>query len=310
MSIQTSVNGLSAAQTQLATIAKNIANASTLLLAFFVVMYSISSLNEGKYRVMSASLVAAFKGEPMKNTPIMIITEEGLPSDDPINLKNAMASGGTPPTKSPLKTNQRTLTEISDDVANAMADLVIKDQVVIRKHEDWVEVEIKNDVLFPSGSANLTPQANEIVRQLGGVLAGLDNPIYVEGHTDNVPISQQIFPSNWELSAARASAVIRLLATGGVPPRQMTALGFGEYRPTQPNDTPEGRATNRRVMLAILSRERAGQSLYSSAAPGAASSAVAPSNVAPSNPAISSPAPQTPSRLEFQRPPSMPPRGL
>jgi chemotaxis protein MotB len=136
MSMRTALTGLNASQTDLSTIANNIANAATLLLAFFVVMYSISSLNEGKYRVMSASLVAAFKGEPMKNTPISIITEDGLPSNDPINLKNPMASGGTPPTKSPVQTNQRTLTEISDDVANAMADLVIKDQVVIRKHED------------------------------------------------------------------------------------------------------------------------------------------------------------------------------
>ena len=118
-------------------------------------------------------------------------------------------------------------------------------------------------MLFPSGSANLTPQANEIVRKLGTTLAGIPNPIFVEGHTDNVPISRVIFPSNWELSAARASAVIRLLASGGVAPTQMTALGFGEYRPTQSNATVEGRAANRRVMLAILAPERAGQNLYS-----------------------------------------------
>ncbi|MFM8845166.1 MAG: OmpA family protein [Gammaproteobacteria bacterium] len=301
MSMRTALTGLSASQTELSTIANNIANSATLLLAFFVVMYSISSLNEGKYRVMSASLVAAFKGEPMKNTPIALVTEDGLPSNDPINLQNPLASGGTPPTQAPVQAKQRTLAEISHDVANAMADLVIKDQVVIRKHEDWIEVEIKNDVLFPSGSANLTRQANGIVRELGGVLAGLDNPIYVEGHTDNVPISQEIFPSNWELSAARASAVIRLLASGGVAPNQMTALGFGEYRPTQPNDTAEGRASNRRVMLAILSRERAGQSLYSNAPAGGTGSGTGPANLAPTS--------QTPTRLELNRPPAMIPRG-
>lgn len=167
MSMRTALTGLSASQTELSTIANNIANSAILLLAFFVVMYSISSLNEGKYRVMSASLVAAFKGEPMKNTPIALVTEDGLPSNDPINLQNPLASGGTPPTQAPVQAKQRTLAEISHDVANAMADLVIKDQVVIRKHEDWIEVEIKNDVLFPSGSANLTRQANGIVRELG-----------------------------------------------------------------------------------------------------------------------------------------------
>ena len=301
MSMRTSVTGLNAAQTELSTIANNIANAATLLLAFFVVMYSISSLNEGKYRVMSASLVAAFKGEPMRNTPITVVTEDGLPSDEPINLQNPMASGGTPPSRAPVQANPRSLSEISDDLATAVADLVMKDQVVIRKHEDWIEMEIKNDVLFPSGSATLTRQANEIVRELGGVLAGLDNPIYVEGHTDNVPISQQVFPSNWELSAARASAVIRLLASGGVAPNQMTALGFGEYRPTQSNDTAEGRSSNRRVMLAILSRERAGQSLYSNVRAGG--------NASPATPATAAPTNSAPSRLELNRPPAMIPRG-
>lgn len=236
----------------------------TLLLAFFVVMYAISSLNEGKYRVMSESISAAFKGEPMRETPITISTTSGVPTTNPINLQNPESGGAAgPPTQSKIQAKAPSLQEIADSVAKAMSEMVIKDEVIIRKHEDWVEVEIKNDVLFPSGSATLTPKANGVVLRLGQVLAGISNPIYVEGHTDNVPIQQEIFPSNWELSAARSSAVIRLLAAGGISPRQMTALGFGEYRPTQPNDTPEGRAANRRVLLAILNRDRSGQSLYS-----------------------------------------------
>lgn len=284
-----------------------------LLLAFFVVMYSISSLNEGKYRVMSASLVSAFKGEPMRNTPITVVSDEGLPTDSPINLQNSVASGGRPPSQAKVQTMQRSLSEIADDVADALADLVIKDQVVIRKHEDWVEVEIKNDVLFPSGSADLTASANEVVRQLGGVLAGLTNPVYVEGHTDNVPINDDLFPSNWELSAARASAVIRLLAAGGVPPEQMTALGFGEYRPTQPNDSAEGRSANRRVLLAILRRDRAGQSLYSTGGGAAAgtTNSTGPAIVAPGASVSADtppPAAPAPSRLELQPLPKAIPR--
>jgi chemotaxis protein MotB len=162
-----------------------------------------------------------------------------------------------------VKQNPASLADIGDEVARAMAPLVLKDEVIIRKHKNWLEVEIKNDVLFPSGSATLTPTATGIVKQLSKVLNGLPNPIFVEGHTDNVPISSSVFPSNWELSAARASAVIRLLAAGGVSPTQMTALGLGEYRPTQSNETAEGRTANRRVLLAILQPERVGQSLYS-----------------------------------------------
>ena len=226
-------------------------------------MYSISSLNEGKYRVMADSMAAAFRGEPMRQTPIAQKTDEGTPSTDLIALQNPPTAGqnATPP--SLVKQNPASLADIGDEVARAMAPLVLKDEVIIRKHKNWLEVEIKNDVLFPSGSATLTPTATGIVKQLSKVLNGLPNPIFVEGHTNNVPISSSVFPSNWELSAARASAVIRLLAAGGVSPTQMTALGLGEYRPTQSNETAEGQTANRRVLLAILQPERVGQSLYS-----------------------------------------------
>jgi chemotaxis protein MotB len=255
----------------------------TLLLAFFVVMYSISSLNEGKYRVMSDSLAAAFRGQPMREMPIAINTQGGLPTPNVVTLPNAPGPGSTQASRTQIQPTTPSLAQIGDNVARAMADLVIKDEVIIRKHEDWLEVEIKNDVLFPSGSATLTPKANEIVRKLGETLAGIPNPIFVEGHTDNVPISRVVFPSNWELSTARASAVIRLLAAGGITPTQLTALGFGEYRPTQSNETVEGRAANRRVMLAILAPERSGQSLYSlqGLQPETSSDSAAPMSFAP-----------------------------
>jgi chemotaxis protein MotB len=245
---------LSAQRSEL--IARNLANAD-------VVMYSISSLNEGKYRVMADSMAAAFRGEPMRQTPIAPKTDEGIPSTELIAMQNPPLAGqnATPP--SLMKQNPASLADIGDEVARAMAPLVLKDEVIIRKHQNWLEVEIKNDVLFPSGSATLTPNATSIVQRLSSVLAGLPNPIFVEGHTDNVPIASTVFPSNWELSAARASAVIRLLASGGVSPTQMTALGLGAYRPTQSKESVESRAANRRVLLAILQPERTGQSLYS-----------------------------------------------
>jgi chemotaxis protein MotB len=103
----------------------------------------------------------------------------------------------------------------------------------------------------------MSGEANDIVRKLGASLANLTNPIFVQGHTDNVPISTAQFPSNWELSAARAGAVVRLLGEGGANTSMMTVIGYGEQRPLQPNDTAEGRATNRRVILAILEPEGA-----------------------------------------------------
>ncbi len=235
----------------------------TLLLAFFVVMYAISSLNEGKYRVMADSLSAAFKGEPTRESPVALPSVIGNPSANVVTMTRPAGGGTSGGARTQIQESPPDLKRIADNVARALAEHVMKEEVVIRLHDDWLEVEIQTDVLFPSGSANLTPVADDIVRRLGGSLSGIPNPIFVEGHTDNVPINRVIFPSNWELSTARAAAVIRILGAGGVSPMQMTAVGFGEFRPIRDNATSEGRAANRRVMLAILRPERAGQNLYS-----------------------------------------------
>jgi chemotaxis protein MotB len=258
MSIRTAIGGLNAAQTDLSTTANNIANASTLLLAFFVVMYSVSSLNSGKYRVMSEALMAAFRGEPQRDMPITLSIREGMPTSDLVTMPETEKAMGPRPIRKTDAQGMDTgmsLSGIAGNVAKALERQVMTDQVTIRQHADWVEVEIRNDLLFPSGSAGMAGEAADIVRKLGASLANLKNPIFVQGHTDNVPISTAQFPSNWELSAARAGAVVRLLGEGGANTALMTVIGYGEQRPLQPNETADGRATNRRVMLAILEPE-------------------------------------------------------
>jgi chemotaxis protein MotB len=155
------------------------------------------------------------------------------------------------------------LSTLANRMAQAMAKLVMVDKVIIRQHKDWLEVEIQNDVLFPSGSAMLSPEAVALMKTVGAALADINNPIFIEGHTDNVPINTAQYPSNWELSAARAASVLKLLGDNGVAPTQMTVLGYGEQRPLQSNETAEGRAANRRVILAILEPERLRRGLYS-----------------------------------------------
>ena len=230
----------------------------TLLLAFFVVMYSVSSLNSGKYRVMSEALMAAFRGEPQRDMPITLSVREGMPTSDLVTMPETQKAMGPRPIR---KTDTQgmdmgmSLSGIAGNVAKALERQVMTDQVTIRQHADWVEVEIRNDLLFPSGSAAMAGEGGDIVRKLGASLANLKNPIFVQGHTDNVPISTAQYPSNWELSAARAGAVVRLLGEGGANTALMTVIGYGEQRPLQSNETSEGRATNRRVMLAILEPE-------------------------------------------------------
>jgi chemotaxis protein MotB len=243
----------------------------TLLLAFFVVMYAISTLNEGKYRVMSDSLNAAFDGVPRSIAPIQI----GQPTEassiappqpfenDPgspsvVNLSERVRADAviTPIELMQLEQQQAQadiqLDAIQRQVERALGPMIMSDQVTVTREGLWLEVNIRSDVLFASGSATLSTPARDAIDQLATVLRELPNELRVEGHTDNQPIASALYPSNWELSGARAASVIRLLEGRGVDPRRMAAIGFGDKRPVADNATPAGRSTNRRVMLVIL----------------------------------------------------------
>ncbi|MCU0759150.1 MAG: flagellar motor protein MotD [Steroidobacteraceae bacterium] len=244
----------------------------TLLLAFFVVMYAISSVNAGKYRVVSESLASAFRGTPQTSDPIALGESLRGPATEPQAAVSSLPNHvGSPrsviasvPVPAETASAQRVaqLGAVAREVEQAMASLVMQDQVVVRNHGDWVEVELRTDMLFGSGSATLAPAAEGVISQLAEVLRPAPNPIRVEGHTDDVPIRSAAFPSNWELSAARSASVVRLLASGGVDPSRLAVLGLGEFRPAASNATPEGRNANRRVLLIILGSDNAPEGGY------------------------------------------------
>lgn len=236
----------------------------TLLLAFFVVMYAISSVNAGKYRVVSESLASAFGGTPQAANPIAQGEQTGAAaaqaqtsgSAEPNYVGQPRSVVAPPPVPAELAATMAArsaqLGGVARSIEQALAQLVMQDQVVVRHNGDWVEVEIRTDILFGSGSATLSQVAEGVIAQLAEVLRSAPNPVRVEGHTDNVPIRSAAFPSNWELSAARAASVVRLLAAGGVDPSRLAVLGLGEFRPIGSNATAAGRNANRRVLLMIL----------------------------------------------------------
>lgn len=150
---------------------------------------------------------------------------------------------------------------IAKDVMSAMASLVQKGQVKVTQSARGITVEINASTLFPSGEATLQPGSIQALSAVAKVLAQTDNPIQVEGHTDDIPIKSPIYPSNWELSSARAASVVRLLAEEGVQPGRMVAIGYADNKPLDTNATPEGRARNRRVNVLILNKVGAGQEL-------------------------------------------------
>jgi chemotaxis protein MotB len=228
----------------------------TLLLAFFVVMYSISTVNDGKYRVVSDSLNAAFRGEPTTFEPI----QTGRPASSTV---------AAPLVQLPQEPKSMALRQLVQDTEQAMSPLIMQGLVDVSEEGGIFQISIRSDILFSSGSAALSAAAQPVIRQLGEVLRGFPVNIKVEGHTDNVPITGGLYPSNWELSAARAASVVRLMTQSGVPPENLAVVAYGEFHPVVPNATPDGRNTNRRVVLAIESNTP-DQAAAATAAPASA----------------------------------------
>ena len=248
----------------------------TLLFAFFVVMYSISSVNEDKYRVLSDSMVTAFSDprSPAKTVPVgnLVGTSSPLvgqmlgavdrPSVILATLKDnpgKQAETETPPaTKDQnfsaevLDLAEAEVNTIADDVEHSMESLIDDGIIDVKRNKFWLEVEIKSSLLFPSGSSALIPESVPLLTKLSDSFVGLPNRLHIEGFTDNEPINTAVFPSNWELSSARAAAVVRLFERNGVEPARLASIGYSEFHPISDNDTEEGRAKNRRVVIVVM----------------------------------------------------------
>ena len=232
----------------------------TLLFAFFVVMYSISSINEGKYKVISQALVGVFNDPERSVKPIPIGDAQPLsvkPAEPLIKDSEQLDAGLG-------QASSDALQSIADDVREAFGDLIKSDQMTVRGNELWIEIELNSSLLFGSGDAMPSDMAFAIIEKVANILKPFANPVHVEGFTDNRPIRTAQFPTNWELSSARAASIVRLLAMDGVDPGRMASVGYGEYQPVTSNDTAEGRARNRRVVLVISRNLEVRRSLTSS----------------------------------------------
>ncbi len=225
----------------------------TLLFAFFVVMYSLSSVNEGKYRVLSDSLVQAFRNVAVNESGDQIV----LPQVSV--LPTRPITQPAPPAADPALEQRRRETaqrmrNMADEIRRVLSPLTQAGQVNVTEGAFGVSVEINASLLFAPGDSALGQDAVDALRAVAQVLAPAPFPITVEGHTDNVPINTFRFPSNWELSAVRASTVARLFIDNGVSPDRLTAAGYADQRPVAGNEDEVGRARNRRVTVLIESR--------------------------------------------------------
>lgn len=252
----------------------------TLMMAFFVVMYAISVVDAGKYRVLSNSLVEAF-GARIPVAPIQIgepsmalnlLTDDVHRSLAPIELQGgASARQNRTSLPDPLTPQDvafenildsvegveraRILSEIgemSEEIESSLGDLIQDDNIRVQRRSYWLELAINSNLLFKSGSATLEAGARPVLENVARILAKRDARIHVEGHTDNLPINNPIYPSNWELSSGRAATVVNLFAQNEVDPERMVAIGYAEFQPLASNETETGRAQNRRVTVIVL----------------------------------------------------------
>ncbi|MFK5914932.1 MAG: flagellar motor protein MotD [Woeseiaceae bacterium] len=225
----------------------------TLLFAFFVVMYAISSVNEGKYRVLADTMTEAFKIAPKSPDPIQIGKENKV-------IDSSKNDNFIKPVKifsQSTRSYEVEMKQIAETVSKALQPLIKEGLITVTQDKLWVEVEMNSKILFSSADSELEEEAYPALKALASTLKALPNSIDVEGHTDNISINNDLFPSNWELSAARAASVARLFSELGVDPRRLSSIGYAEFRPKFENKTSKGRLKNRRVNVIILASKNA-----------------------------------------------------
>jgi chemotaxis protein MotB len=279
------------------------ADFTTLLLATFVVMYAVSTINSSKFQQMAESFNTAFIGRtshsmdsgfsaankaPFTAMPnpvhLPVITREREVKDLPPAMRQDPMSGdpnhqtpsgqyadtGGTENQTPAEAQDglnapnaqlrqevenrvRSLDAAYDQLVKVLADLIGKGQVHVSLQPLGVVIDINETLLFNSGKAELTPAALPLIDQVSKILAGLPYQIQVNGFTDNVPIHNAQFDSNWDLSATRAISVVKRFAAAGIDPTLLVGAGFGEYHPVATNSTADGKSANRRVSIVVVS---------------------------------------------------------
>lgn len=208
----------------------------TLLFAFFVVMYSVSQVNENKYKTLSETLSRAFSKSSDQQAQQQTVESTPEISD---------------------------FESLSEILSETMTEHGLDSVATISANEQWLELSLESELLFASGSADPSSEAQLLFVDIATKLKDSGNEIQIAGHTDNVPINNNEFDDNWALSSARALSVLNLLLAGNIDAQRLSAVGYGEFRPIADNQSEVGRRENRRVVLRV--GKRAVEPLISSA---------------------------------------------
>jgi len=211
----------------------------TLLLIFFIVMYALSQVDIKKFQSLAESLSQAMGGGEM-------VFQEMGPTIVP------GVSGREEETAEDI-IDRNEMENIRQGLAHFIREAGLAAKISVINEERGIVLSFQENALFEIGSAELTPQAREIITRIGPLLLKTPNYIRIEGHTCDIPIHNALYGSNWELSGARALATVQELIKGAhFPPQRLSAIAYGEYRPLVPNNSEANRQLNRRVDLVIL----------------------------------------------------------
>jgi len=212
----------------------------TLLMVFFILLFAMGSIEDEKWRLIKESLKTALGDDviPEAGTRLGLeVVQEALAEKAVIAVDEVGAM----------------VAKEIEDLASEVEEFVYKNklagQVQVSSDERGAIITVSDVVLFPAGQAATSPAGKEVLKKVFDLLKQFDYNVKVEGHTDNIPIKTEQYPSNWELSAARAANVARQLVTAGFPPQKLSVEGFAEFRPKVPNDSTKNRGVNRRIEI-------------------------------------------------------------
>lgn len=227
----------------------------TLILVFFILLFSMSQIDAVKFEAIS---------ESFKNRMIFDFFPSPVPMDNPTENTSTEEKGQTTnefdmpvnddkKSKPDSDTAEDSLSNLMDEVEAYLDEHSLNHVISANRSERGVELVLQDSILFDSGEADILPSAQPFLTKVGNLLSQINNDIKVEGHTDDVPMSSYRYPSNWELSGARASSVVRLLVDeNNLDEDRFSIAGYSDTKPLVPNDSASNRSKNRRVEIVIL----------------------------------------------------------
>jgi chemotaxis protein MotB len=227
----------------------------TLLMVFFIVLYSSSNLDANKYKAITDSFQVALgagggsiidNGIDPDSSSLGLYPEQSEKNEGDSGKDSAGGNSNSQGEKASIES-------VKGELDKYLKETGLQGSVTTEINERGLVISLKDTILFDSGKTDIKPEAEQRLIEIGKIINKLGNYIRIEGHTDNLPIHNSEYSSNWELSAIRATIVTELLISKAkIVPQKISAVGYGEYRPIADNKTSEGKAKNRRVNIAIM----------------------------------------------------------